>query len=188
MIILKDLIEATPELVELKQDYPAISAWLNEAPDIENPDEQGEVIIKPPVTMSGLIDILPRTAKTAILRLPSLTIYLADAYENEAITQSAVDTVAVAFSQIATGDIRFIEAVRWLVENNELGALAALITVMVQNGHLSPETASAIEAEIDKKITVPDPNWRPVIKDLPRYQQLGLPGPVTPEQVQEALN
>jgi hypothetical protein len=185
---LQELIDATPELAALGQDYPAIAEWLNHEPTIPNPDAQGQVMVSVPITMESLLGVLTREEKASILSLPSFSVYLSDSYKNQSVTESAIDSVANAFNAIATGEMPFLAAVRYLVEGGQTGTLAALTTILVQRLHLSPETAIAISSEIDKTATVPDPSWQPLLKQPPRYEQLGLTERVTPEFVQGELN
>lgn len=188
MSTIKTIIETTPELIALGHDYPAISAWLNERPVVDNPESQEEVEVVVPLTISTLRELMTREEKAGLLNLPAMAVYLSESYGDANATESAVDAVADAFDDSVTGSMPFLAAVRTLVESSQTGALAALVTVMVQRGHLSSETAEAISAEMGKTTTTPDPNWSAKITEPPRYEQLGIGGKITPEMVQEAMN
>ena len=188
MSTIKTIIETTPELTALGHDYPAIAAWFNERPLVDNPEPQGEVEVPVPLTISTLRELMTRGEKAGLLNLPAMSVYLSESYGDANVTESAIDAVADAFNDSVTGSIPFLAAVRTLVESGQTGAIAALVTVMVQRGHLSAETATAISAEMDKTTTIPDPNWQAQTTEPPRYEQLGLSAKVTPEMVQETMN
>lgn len=63
--MLKDIIDSTPELSSLGQDYPAIAAWLNECSLIPNPSPQGQV--PKPYTMAELFALITDPADLAIV-------------------------------------------------------------------------------------------------------------------------
>jgi len=188
MNTIKTTIESTPELTALGHDYPAIAAWLNESPRVYNPEPQGEGEVPVPLTISTLRELMTRGEKAGLLNLPAMSVYLSESYGDANVTESAIDAVADAFDDSVTGSMPFLSAVRTLVESGQTGAIAALVTVMVQRGHLSAETATGIGAEMSKTTTTPDPNWQAQITEAPRYKQLGLSAKVTPEMVQEAMN
>ena len=61
----------------------------------------------------------------------------------------------------------------------------SLFSFFVGQG-LSEASTAAISARMAE--TIPDPNYQAQIPGLPRYETLEINGPVTPEQVQGALN
>ncbi len=70
MTSLRTVIESTPELMALGNDYPAIARWLNEAPLIDNPAPQP--VISKPCTVAGLFAVLPAADISLLSQLSDL--------------------------------------------------------------------------------------------------------------------
>ncbi len=181
---LKILIESTPSLLALGQNYPAIAAAINEKPMVDNSSEQDT--IPKPLLWQDLLALVPITEKANFLDLGSFQAWakaiILDAETSEN-TLLALDSVLTVMAGETGQDV--LGAAKYLAELGDRNNLKNLASVCVSQGLLSVETAAAIQTEIDTTILDPGYQLQVLGQSLAEQNDLGV---VTEFDVQNALN
>ena len=152
------------------------------------------------MTLLDAIKSIPESTIDPVRRYESIRDYLnhidqIDNPEPQGQVPFEPPTISEVFSLVQPEDLPVVETVaKLLAAGREIANATGvaygsspirLLTLLRQNG-LSNEAFDAISERLAQ--TEPDHNWIAKIPGEPVWQQLGLGGPVTLEQIQEALN